>query len=133
MHQLDISLASLQEPQSQLLLFYLPIFSALTLHLLSQFREPGSREIFWPLVLANIYQSHFIKTHWNETLSNSILLSLRSTGIFVLTIWSSMLIYRLGFHRLNKFKGPLKFIASKWSMVPVDLKGQVSIIVRMRL
>jgi len=130
MYELDLSISALQSPDSPLLLIYLPILAGLSLHLISQISEPGSRQVFYPLLLYNILQSRFIHNNWNQDVSSSILLSLKSTGIFVITIWSSMMIYRFGFHRLTigGFKGPLRFIISKWFMVPVDLKGQVSLL-----
>lgn len=124
---LDFSTSTHFSPQfPTLILCYLPILLAFALHYLSQFREPGSRQAFHSLLLYNLIQIIFIHKLWDQPLTSSFLLSARSTFILALTVSSSMILYRLKFHRLKSFPGPIKFSLSKWFMVPVDLNGQVS-------
>jgi len=135
---LAVSLEDLQSPQSHrmsfpvnilteaFLYFQLPVLLGLLLHLGSQFREPTSLEIIIPLFSLNLLQTLVFHLSLQHGLLTSIFLSARCTSIFLASCWSSILIYRLGFHRLDRFRGPRWLVASKWFLIPTDLRGQVS-------
>lgn len=104
----------------------LPIALALIVHLFSQWREPTSIETLVVLGCLNILQFYVFHIVFNQSVLGAIYNSSRSMSIFLVTISTSIFVYRLGFHRLNHFPGPKTLIASKWTMIPVDLKGNVS-------
>lgn len=123
---ISLEIDSFLSPNSPLLLVYLPVVLGLLLHLGSQFKEPTSLQVILPLIALNALQAYLCHNSWGQDLVSSLFLSARSTLLFVITALSSIAVYRLGFHPLKKFPGPIKFSLSKWFMVPVDLKGKVS-------
>lgn len=104
----------------------LPIALALIVHLYTQYREPTSIETLISLITFTFLQLYLFLMIFNQSLLHAIYNSSKSTSIFLVTLSTSILVYRLGFHRLNRFPGPKTLIASKWAMIPVDLKGRVS-------
>jgi hypothetical protein len=54
----------------------------------------------------------------------SLLMATRFTSILLTTMFASMTIYRIFFHRLASIPGPLSLKLTKWSLVSTDLNGQ---------
>ncbi|PWN86534.1 cytochrome P450 [Acaromyces ingoldii] len=123
-HVVDLSLEALRVPGSVELRFYVPIAAALLLHLGVQYREPRSRPFFALWMLTNAALTYFIHDAWRLSPSASAGIVWQMNVVWVATLFTSMAIYRLFFHRLRHFPGPVYLRLSKWVMVYPDLRGQ---------
>jgi hypothetical protein len=102
----------------------LAIMAGLTAHLVM------SRFELWPNALALITATGFgsgityLHSVHNLPLLESASISVKFASILLATLFTSMTVYRIFFHRLSSIPGPISLKISKWSTVPVDLKGQ---------
>lgn len=101
----------------------LPILTGLVVHGLSQYREPPAHlALGFTIVLAPT-AALALKDAWNVTIQEASWAVAFIYTLFATSLSFSMAIYRVFFHRLRDFPGPLSCTLSMWSWVINDWKG----------
>ncbi|UZJ56314.1 hypothetical protein CBS101457_005634 [Exobasidium rhododendri] len=104
--------------------YVLPAVLALLFHAAVQFKEPKSRAFVGTWVSVSVLGVSWIYNKWNVSPLSAALTVFQINCVWVATIFSSMTIYRVFFHRLRNIPGPMWMSLSKWTMVYPDLQGQ---------
>lgn len=124
--QLDINafVQALHQKDSSEMTIILPIILALVVHAGVQVKEPSARPFVAIWTSISAYLTYFIHNEWKTSYISAARTVFQMNAIWVLIIFISMGIYRVFFHRLRKFPGPVWMSLSKWLMVYPDLQGQ---------
>lgn len=120
----DAFVRGLHQRDSVEMRFVVPALAALLVHAGVQVQEPGARQFAGVWALLTAAATYWIHKTWGVGMSSAALTTLQMNGVFVLTIFYSMALYRIVFHRLRSFPGPRWMALSKWLMVYPDLQGQ---------
>ncbi|UZJ55611.1 hypothetical protein CBS101457_004931 [Exobasidium rhododendri] len=101
----------------------LPAALALALHAAVQFREPSADHVVVALATVWALLAHTLHSTWRIDYwhANSVVSSI--FAIFILTLGTSMSIYRVFGHPLRKIPGPISSKLSMWTWVHTDWVG----------
>lgn len=122
-------LSDISTPGSATVRFIFPTLAAFVTHALVQRSEPYGHRAVGGQILLILIVSRLIHDYWSYTLLHSFTTSLQMFGVFWMVISTSMVIYRLFFHQMCKFPGPLWARISMWFWVPIEMRGQRHLVI----
>jgi len=100
-----------------------PIVTALTVHLLVQFKEPFAHHVVVLFGASWFLLARWFINTWKVSFSEANGVIGNMFGLFLITLFTSMSIYRVLFHPLRHIPGPLSCKLSMWSWVLTDWFG----------
>lgn len=89
-----------------------------------------ARYELWPRVLLLVTTAglgagvSYLHLEKSMSMGASLSMAARFASVLLATLFSSMAIYRIFFHRLASIPGPFSLKLTKWSLVSTDLNGQ---------
>jgi cytochrome P450 len=101
----------------------LPALAALVLHGVSQYHEPPAHIVLVLVIFLAPALALASRVVWSTTTQDAIAAVAQIYAIFFATMSLSMAAYRVFFHRLRRFPGPLSCKLSMWSWPLTDWIG----------
>ncbi|KAJ0423362.1 cytochrome P450 [Aspergillus carlsbadensis] len=123
MDDLELVLAYLATPFNVGVTVAFPSLAALGVHALSQYHEPPAHLAAASAILLAPATGIAVKGAWNVTTEEAGRAVALMYTLFAATLLSSMAIYRVFFHRLRHFPGPLSCKLTMWSWPLTDWRG----------
>lgn len=118
-----VSLDDLREPNNDTMVYFVPIVLAFGFHLAVQYREPLAHHFIIGQLLMGCGMIAIICEKWDATLSEGVLITAKMNGVFVASILTSMVLYRIFFHPLRNIPGPIACKISMWTWPLTDWIG----------
>lgn len=120
---LNLALAGLCRPFNLYVTIGLPTLAALVLHGVSQYKEPPAHIVVASAIMIAPTAVIALKDVWTVTTQEAVWAVAHIYTIFTIILSFSIATYRIFFHRLHHFSGPLTCKLSMWSWPLADWKG----------